>query len=683
MLDAEQVRAKCTKFITDSKLSMVGQEQDERAKLNQDFFRGGTRQWTPEMYNLYKSKGVEPVTINRSKPVIKGLLGMYLENKQSVRVRPRRSGTGSVAGVWTELIKHTEDMSYADYVYAACLLRGAIDTEAYLKLEIDKTENVNGQPKVVMRALNQIIVDPNAKEYDLNESAEFVVEKEWVQQDELEAIYPDKDKVMQGIGELDSDSISNRIVNELATWAVGESDIDTPETEDEMNDYELLRQYRYLTHRCFWKEVVPAIIVFDTQEKQMHIIDEPKKMKKIRKKAEGSVRFEVVNHAKKVLHETVLMGNTLLEDKPNPYGENVNKYPIVRYSCMWDDGFAVGALDDVVSLNREENVHRTQAIRLLNQLANSGWKVKNGSNKKAVAILKNWGSVEGIVIDEELFGGKVEKIKPNEVPIAQKSEAAQFEQDIKRVSGVDDAIQGYNTNKVESGVAIGRKQQGSRSSNQTYFDNFYRTLEIFGNFVLDVLVENDYYTDDEIVYVVGESGLMDARMLEKAHGQLMGMNGVDLQQPQQLPPLDPNIMVAIRPEDQPKVLQTVREGFEAAQRYEKHYPRLKAAWDEQIKYHAAKMMLEELHNDTTGSYGVKVTISPTAPTERINRLMELETLQDKYGIIPPDIFIEATDLPNKDEIKARMQQVMEAQAREQQKAQNMQAAQAQGAQSAA
>ena len=675
MLDKEQVRIECIKYITDSKRSTSAEEQSDRAKLNQDFFRGGARQWTEETYNIYKSKGVTPISINRCKPVVKGLLGMYLESRQSVRVRPRRSGTGTVAGVWTELIKHTEDVSYADYVYAATFLRGAIDTESYLKVVIDNAENVNGQPKVVMRALNQVSVDPNAKEYDLNESAQFVIDKEWQQREEIMALYPEKEEeIKQGIENLDSDSISTRLVNDMATWAAGETDVDHYDDEDGMSDHDLLKTYRYLIHRVYWKETTPALIVADTQEKKLAIVTDEKKVARIRRKKDKSVRFKITNYAAKTLHESVLLGNRLLEDVPNPYGEGVSKYPIFRYSPMWDDGYACGALDDVVSLNREENIHRTQAIRLLNQLANSGWKVKEATDKKWLAILKDWGSVEGIVIDESKFGGKVEKIVPNPPSQAHKIESSQFEQDIKRVSGVDDAIHGYNTGKVESGIAIGRKQEQSKSSNHTYFDNFYRTLEIYGNFLLDILVENDYYTDEEILEIVGESGLMDVKMLEKSHAMLVGRLGVDLQEPQMLPPLDPNIMMAVRPEDQPMVLQTVREGFEASKRYEQHYPRLKSTWDEVIKFNAAQMLISELRSDTTGSYGVKVTVSPSAPTERLQRLAELEMLQDKYGIVPPDIFIEATDLPNKDEIKARMQQQAEAQARAEQQAQRQGAA---------
>jgi hypothetical protein len=179
--------------------------------------------------------------------------------------------------------------------------------------------------------------------------------------------------------------------------------------------------------------------------------------------------------------------------------------------------------------------------------------------------------------------------------------------------------------------------------------------------MLQVIIQNDFYTDEEIRAVVGDSGLMDTKMLQKAHARLVGMVGVDLPEPKPLPPLDPMVMSMVKPEDAPMVLETVREGAEDALRYEKAYPMLRASWEDVIKQQATMMLLQELRNDTTGKYGVKVTVSPSAPTERMARLAEMEAVQEKYGIIPPDIFIDATDLPNKEEIKAGMQQQAEAQ----------------------
>jgi len=665
-----EVERKCRKFLADAQQHTIVKDIKERAQNYQDFFRGGKHQWTADEWEAYKSKGVTPISINRCKPVLKGLLGMYLQSKQDISVRPRRNGSTTVAQVYKEILKHTQDVSYADYVYAQVFLRGGIDTEAYLKYRIDKGQNVNGQPVIEGRSIWEVDVDRNATEYDLNESAAYVIEKCWKDHDEIKALYPEhKEQIAQHLNEIDE--FGQRPVERLATYMTSESDTDG-NGEDENNevpDSELRKQYRYLVHYVYWKEVNPAIIVSDRQNQQMFITTDEKEISKLTRLSGKSTRYTIIRYIKKVLHESVILGNYLLEDIENPLGEGVTDYPIVRYAPMWDQGYPIGVLDDIVDLNKEENIYRTQTTRILSQTANTGWLVGSDNNKPYVNVLKNFGSVPGIIIPRDKFGDHVEKIQPNQLPAGHFAMAQQYETDIKRVSGVDDATQGYGTRQNESGRAINLKMQNNRQSNETIFDNLYRTMEILGNLMLKAEIANGYYTDDEIKKIVSESSLLDTKMLEKARAEFVGTVGYELPEPQPLPVVDPMMMMAVRPEDKPRVLRTVKRGVDGAQTYLKRYPQLKQNYEETIKANAVRMLLSELRADK-GMYGVKVTVSPTAPTERMSQFLQMDALMKNYGqLIPPDIFIDLTDLPQKEEIKSRIQQQMQAQQQMQQQVQ--------------
>lgn len=642
----EQIRSKCLGFIHSISDSKRQSDQITRAELNQDFYRG--HQWTEEEHSVYKSKGVEPVTINRCKPVVKSTVGMYLQNRQSLRVRPRKGATESVAQVWTEILKHSEDLATADYVYAKVFKRGCIDTESFIKLEIDERQNANGQPVFKCRALADVDTDPNAKEYDLNISSKFVIDKEWVDKEWLEAMYPGKLESFEGgnYGLMEGDA---KNMTDLAAYLSG--DREEINTEDE--DLELLKLYRYRVRTVYWKEVVKGLLVVDTQTRMVKVITE--KVAEIRRKAKETDRYKTKDVPVHVLHATKMLGGSILEDEEHPFGREITGLPMFRFSPYWDDGYAQGVLDDIISLNREENIHRTQAIKLLNQTANSGWKVGGGSEQDKAA-LRNFGSVEGLVIDLSKFKGRVDKIEPNTLPTGFIATGAQFEQDVKRVSGNDDATFGYDTGRTESGKAIGLKQQQNQVTSEMIFDNFYHTLTLFGKYLLDVLRENDIYTDDEIRQVVSDSSLLDERMIEKARNSLISQIGGELPEPVPISGLPPETMAMVRPEDLPMVQQQVKMGIEASMMYAKEYPQLKSSWDGVIKQEAIEMLLAELKSATVAEYGIKVTVSPSAPTERLSQFMQLDAIQEKYGIIPPDVFIDSTDLSNKEEIKARMQQ---------------------------
>jgi hypothetical protein len=666
-LEDADIKKKCNTFIQDAIQHTTMRDQRKRAERYQDFFRGGTHQWTQEEYDVYKSRGVEPITINRCKPVMKGLLGMYLQSKQEVKVRPRRNGSGTVAQVHTEIVKHAQDLSCADYVYAQVFMRGGIDTESYLKLEIDKTENVNGQPVIKGRSLWDVQVDRNATEYDLNESAKYVIDRQWKDHDELVALYPDREGEIK-VAVQSIDDLEGRPSERLATYMTNEgaSSIGDEDEGEQIPDIELLKKYRYLTQYVYWKEIKAALIVGDRQTGQTSVVSEEKKVLKLHRKGKKSKRFSIINYPMKILHETVMLGGAMIEDTPEPLGKGISDFPIVRYSPMWDMGYAIGVLDDVVSLNKEENIHRTQAVRIVNQTANSGWVVGDTNNKPYVKTLANFGSVPGIIVDKKKLGDFVQKIVPNPVPQGHVLFGQQFEQDIKRVSGVDDASHGYETGKAESGRAINLKLQSNRSANEIFFDNFYHTLEIFGNLMLQVNIATDVYTDEEIKRIVDESSMLDAKLLMKAKAQLTAqLMGADLPEPQPLPPIDPGMMMAVRPEDQGQFMAEIEQGTRSAQQYAKMYPQLAGSWEEVIRDFAEEMLLDELREDK-GRYGVKVTVSPSAPTERIAQFLQMDALMTKYGnLIPPDIFIDLTDLPNKEEIKARLAQAQQAQQQQQ------------------
>lgn len=666
-LNDPEISRRCRKFIQDSKQHTIMRDQKDRALTYQDFFRGGKHHWTEEEWETYRSRGVDPITINRCKPTLKGLLGMYLQSKQEVNIRPRRGGTATVAQVHKEIIKHTQDVSYSDYVYCQVFMRGGIDTEAYLKLSIDRGQNPGGQPVIEGRSLWDISVDRNAIEYDLNKSASYIVEREWLDQDEIKALWPDQEKEI-GTAVNAIDELGNSPVERLATYATtegGAGSYDEDEGE-QIPDTELMKKYRYLLHRVFWKEIVPALIVSDLQEGTMVIVTDEKKILKLHRKGKKSKRFVITGYAKKKLHETIMLGERMLEDKPEPLGPDVSDYPIVRYSPIWDQGYAIGALDDIVGLNKEENIHRTQTVRILNQTANSGWITGKKPTKEYENLLKNFGSVPGIVLPKDKFGDFLEKIKPNELPAGHYTMAKQFEQDIKRVSGVDDAAQGYETGKVESGRAKDIMIRSNRSSNEIMFDNLYRTLEIFGNMLLRVQLANKFYTDDEIKAIVSESSMIDSKLMAQARHRLTTQIGADLPEPQPLPPMDPAGMDWLRPLDKIEAMQQMQEGVQAAQEYSKAYPQLNTAWEQLIKADAVRMLLKQLRADK-GMYGVKVTVSPSSPTERMSQFIQIDALMSKYGnLIPVDVFVDLLDIPQKDEIKAKIAQAQQAQAQPQQ-----------------
>jgi hypothetical protein len=441
---------------------------------------------------------------------------------------------------------------------------------------------------------------------------------------------------------------------------------DEGNAEDRRNDFEddeLKRKYKYRIRTVYWKEVVRGILVVDSKTGVSRLVSEAsgKKTLKAAGKAKKDRRYSTKKHAAFILHKTTMLGTNMLEDKASPFGPDVTDLPVFRFSPYFYQGYASGQLDDVVSLQQMENIFATQTIKILNKTANSGHKIKKKINQADFNELKNYGDVDGYVIDESKFGGKVEKIEATQLPLGHYTMMNQFENDQMKVGGIDESTLGLGSGGgAESGRAIGLKQKQNKMSSETAFDKFYYTLELLGEYMLLVVRKNDIYTNEEIKKIVSASSLIDEDMMMRARLKLEGQVGAGLPEPQPLPPITPEFFDQVKPEDKPRLLETIQRGQDAAMQYQNAYPALKANHDEVVKSMAANELLTFLKSDAVAEYGVKVTISPTAPTERMLQWMMMDSINQSYpGAIPFEIMIDGTDLANKEEIKAKYQQAQQ------------------------
>jgi hypothetical protein len=182
---------------------------------------------------------------------------------------------------------------------------------------------------------------------------------------------------------------------------------------------------------------------------------------------------------------------------------------------------------------------------------------------------------------------------------------------------------------------------------------------MIGELIYKICRKTQIYTDKEIKAIIAESDLADNDALTQAAMQITQKTGATLLRPQ-MPQVTPQQVQAIRPEDKPDFFRKVQDGMTGFQIYNEKYPALKRVHDDLVKYRAVEMLFSQLRSDELAEYSVTVTTSPYSPTARMANLMEMAEFQDRYGLIPPDMFLEATNLTNKDDILARLRPQMQA-----------------------
>jgi hypothetical protein len=658
LMNEEEVRNQCISFLRHSENNFKLLYQHQRSVQGEDFYRG--QHYTKEEYEVYKSKGVEPIVINRSFATVNNIVGEQLQNRRELKVRPVKNGTEVKANVQTVLLRHAcdtgsavddpnENITPSDYLFSELFCDGGIRTESYLTLDVNKRSTPGGKFVIRRKSIVYVIVDPDANEYDIDKTAKYVIIVDWEDKDTVKARYPDKtDEISAGVGMFTEDEDPTGTMRFLL-------EDDQIESEGETN-----KIFRCRVMTVWWKEITKGVLFYDKSTGQSKLLRKPKMIAKARKLAKTNINFSVSDEAVPVLHRTKMLGRLILEDEKNPFTEDITIIPVFRYAPYFDNGYSIGVLDNIISLNREEDINRTQATRLLNQTVNAGWKIKKATTPGALKKLEMLGAVPGFVLEEQDYGGKAEKMEPNQLSQGHMILGEQSSQDIKEVSGRNDASQGIDTGKVESGRALIAKQRRSTMNSETPFNNLARTMDAFGNLLLKMIRVMEVYTEEEVRDLIADSDLIDMGIMQRVEMALTEQVGAGLPEPMPPQPPNPAILQMVaeqNPDDLQNVYGKIRAGIKSAQMYAEGYPAMKRNWDEIVRELAIQGLLKELYEDK-GEYAVKVVVSSSAPTVRVSNMMELSEVYDKFpGQLPPDLFIDATDLPNKEELKARLRQV--------------------------
>jgi hypothetical protein len=628
-LSDDELVAKVTEFYN---AAVEGnQEWRDRGEKCRDFH--SDQQWTDADRTALEHSGKPALTINRIKPTVGFIAGNQRQNRKDVRVLPLRNAGQSTADALTQLIKHTMDVSNADYEQAEQFVSGVIDGKGWLFVNISDDDEDLNRRTVKIQSISgfHVFEDPTADEYDLNETGKFVIREYWKDIDECKAQWP----------QVEGTSLSDRLgtlstswIDKAADWLLRRNDFAQSETDSDESRQTIRSKYRLRVVECWWKDYRTVGISTDKQAGSVLQLMKSGEMSKAKKLSNSQPeQYTYREQVKGVLCKTVIIGETMVEHIVDPFG-GIYIFPFFRYCPYYDSGRAIGVVDALISPQEEENKRRSQALHHLNQSGNSGSLV--GTIDPAYkATLQSFGSKPGVVIELDKCGGKFERLTPAPISQGHMDLAIAASQDIKEISGVANMV-GYDSQQKESGLALSMRSRQGMTILEEVYDRFDYTCQLFGKFLVE-LIRRDLggkpiYSDEEIDKILDWDEVIGADIVKDVLPQAMMQAQASV-----MPSEDPAA-------DQQAIM--VQAG-------------------EIAKQMAKEVLLHQLRDVATGRYNVQVSQSPNAPTAKVAAFLELSEIAKMYpGAIPADIVIEASDIRNKDKVveavKAQ-QQAMQAQ----------------------
>jgi len=466
----------------------------EIAKQCDAFYRG--EQWDEADIATLDDQGRPALTINTILPTINTVIGEQSTRRADVQFKPRGSGMQETADLLTKMFMQISDNNKLDWVESQVFSDGLIQDRGWFDVRIDFSDHIQGEVRITQKDPLDIIIDPDAKEYD-PKSWNEIFETKWMSLDDIEEVYgqdkADRLRVIAEVGStLGSDSIEYEEERYGDTYS-GEYASDYPNNPEEARAVRSIR----VVERQHYKLKECMFYVDPVTGDQREVPYNWKERK--RKKFADDFGLYIVTKTVKKVKWTVTADTVVLFDDWSPY----DTFTLVPYFPYWRRGKPFGMVRNLLSPQEQLNKISSQELHIVNTTANSGWVVESGSLSGMTADdLEEHGAETGLVLEFNRGSTPPSKIPPNQIPtgldrISQKAAA-----NIKTISGISDAMLGMDSPEV-SGIAIQAKQNRGVLMIQVPLDNLRKTRHYLAEKVLNLVQR--YYTEERVVQITDEN----------------------------------------------------------------------------------------------------------------------------------------------------------------------------------
>lgn len=459
-----------------------------KAERCNKFFVG--EQWDRRDLEALQAQLRPALTINKIISTIGNVMGEQIYNRSEIGFRPASGADPATADVLTKVFKQISNDNQLDWRRSDMFADGIISSRGFLDVRMDFQTNPQGDVRITNLNPKNVIIDPDAEEYDPDTWNEVTTTK-WVTADDIAILYSNAD----------ADILRYR---EQSYFPYGYDSIEA--TRDRFADilslpgyagdaaYEMIAMMRCL------RVIERQHRVLDRQD---HFIDpqtgamrpvppgwDRDRIALVTQKLNWSVVPKLV----KRIRWTVVCDNVELHDAWSPY----EHFTIVPYFPFFRHGKTVGLVENLVGPQELLNKVSSQELHVVNSSANSGWKIKAGALvNMSLEELEQKGGQSGLVLELADLDG-AEKIAPNSTPQGLDRISYKAEEHIKTISGITDSMQGQDREDVAA-KAIQQKRAAANTNLAKPLDSLTRTDWMLARAVLSLV--QAFYSDERIITI--------------------------------------------------------------------------------------------------------------------------------------------------------------------------------------
>ena len=477
------------------------------------FFSG--QQWEEKDLNLLALQRRPALTINKILSTISTVLGEQIYNRTEVLFRPANGAPAEVAEALTKVWMQISQNNQLPWVRSDVFCDGLVRSRGFYDVRLNFDDSMTGEVRIEQLNSKNVIIDPDAEEYDPDKWNDVFITK-WFTNQDIELLY--------------GKAAAEQLNHNQSEYTYGYDSIEYARDRFAGN---ILNGMYYSNHDEIG--VRRNIRVVERQykklDKQKHFVDittgdmrpvppswDDNRIAAMIEKMGGQVA--VTTKLVKRNRWTVIADTVVLHDEWSPY----KHFTVVPYFPYFRYGRTIGLVENLLGPQEILNKTSSQELHVINTTANSGWVVEAGSlMNMAIEELEAKGAQTGLVLEYAKGAQPPTKIQPNQVPTGLDRLTYKAEEHIKTISGVSDSMQGFDREDVAA-KAIAYKQQRGAVNLTKAMDNLERTDWILARNVLDIVQE--YYTEPRLITITNESVTRETESLEvnaydETSGQIM------------------------------------------------------------------------------------------------------------------------------------------------------------------
>jgi len=438
-----------------------------------------SEQWTEEEL---AGLGDRPaLTINLARRAINTVLGHYARNVVDPRAKAARRVSGPQAEVMTAVLKNIANANNYPALEIDMIRDGLIDDRGFIDCRIEFDTNAFGD--VTLRRLDSmdVLLDPEAKDYDPSTWTQVIV-IEWYSPDDLDEMY--------GPGTADSigasiDSSGGLYGSEYVRF--GDTEVSSrAHGGSGAPDPERIRAIRTISRQYY--KLCKVFELVDPETGDVHPLPANMTEREVRKlsKAHGMLYRKM---PRRRVWWTVSAGDVVLFDDWSPYESCFTVVPFFPYFVP---GNPSGLMRDLMSPQEQLNKIESQILHVINTTANSGYVVEAGSLvNMTVEELEQRGAETGLVVEYARGRQPPAKIQPNVAPSGLENFAAKARGYMATIPGIE-GLMGPEPATDVDGVVLERSQTLTEQGLGVITANLKKTRRCLFN-VIAKMVQR-YYT---------------------------------------------------------------------------------------------------------------------------------------------------------------------------------------------